>query len=146
MKKLLIIVFVALVGQSACADTVVAARHVRAGSIITADDLELIETNVQGSYAIIEDAVGQEARVVLYAGRPVLTNDIGPPALVERNQIVTLIYTTGSLSIMAEGRSLGRGGFGDRIRVMNLSSRTTIIGSIDVDGSVLVANTHFSNR
>jgi flagella basal body P-ring formation protein FlgA len=81
-------------------------------------------------------AIGQEAQVTLYAGRPIRAEDIGPPAIIERNQIVPLAYGSGGLSILTEGRAMARGGAGDVIRVMNLESRTTVTGQIQPDGTV----------
>ena len=126
----------------AAADTVVAAKNLRPGMIVSAQDVKLVEAAIAGGFQMLEDVIGQEARVVLYAGRPVLPNDIGPPALIDRNQIVTLVYTAGPMTILAEGRSLGRGAVGDRVRVMNLSSRTTITGSVSPNGDVIVSNAH----
>ncbi|MHA6265437.1 flagellar basal body P-ring formation chaperone FlgA [uncultured Aliiroseovarius sp.] len=146
MRVLLSIFLLAFGSSFAVADTVVAARNIRHNTVIAPSDLKLVATDMAGGFTSIEDVVGQEARVVLYAGRPVLANDIGPPALVERNQIVSLIYATGPLMILAEGRSLARAGVGDRIRVMNLMSRTTVTGSVAADGSVLVSQPHFQNR
>jgi flagella basal body P-ring formation protein FlgA len=126
----------------AAADTVVAAKNLRPGMIVSAMDVKLVEAEIAGGFQLLEDVIGQEARVVLYAGRPVLPNDIGPPALIDRNQIVTLVYIAGPMTILAEGRSLGRGAVGDRVRVMNLSSRTTITGSVSLSGDVIVSNAH----
>lgn len=120
------------------ADTVVAKRTVRAMAIVTPDDVGLVPGDVAGAFDDLALVVGQEARVVLYAGRPVLRGDLGPPALVDRNQIVRLIFRAGPVSIMAEGRALDRGGMGDRLRVMNLDSRNTVTGLIGPDGSVHV--------
>lgn len=125
----------------ALADTVVAARNIRANAVVTVQDLKLVASDMPGGFQFIEDVVGQEARVSLYAGRPVLVNDIGPPALVERNQIVTLAFVSGPLTILAEGRSLGRAGIGDRVRILNLSSRTTVTGSVQADGTVSASYT-----
>lgn len=130
------------VAVPAAADTVVAAKNLRPGMIVSAQDIKLVEAEIAGGFQLLEDVIGQEVRVVLYAGRPVLPNDIGPPALIDRNQIVTLIYTAGPMTILAEGRSLGRGAVGDRVRVMNLSSRTTITGSVSPNGDVIVSNSH----
>ncbi|MCI2394754.1 flagellar basal body P-ring formation chaperone FlgA [Aliiroseovarius sediminis] len=137
--------FIALIGSAGAtaADTVIAARNMRSNVIVTAEDLELVSSDMPGGFQAIEDVVGQEARVVLYAGRPIMVNDVGPPALVERNQIVTLAYVAGPLTILAEGRSLGRAGVGDRVRILNLSSRNTVTGSVDADGTVSVSNTRF---
>jgi flagellar basal body P-ring formation protein FlgA len=79
--------------------------------------------------------------VTIYAGRPIRAADIGAPALVERNQIVPLVYAAGGLQITAEGRALDRGGEGDVIRVMNLSSRVQVTGIVDETGAVRVGMT-----
>jgi len=128
----------ALAAAAACADSVTATRTLRAGQLITAADVTLKKGDVPGALQRLEAAIGKEARVSLYAGRPVRTGDVAEPAIVERNQIVPLKYHFAGLAIMTEGRSLGRGGPGDRIRVMNLSSRNTVAGTVMVDGSVSV--------
>ena len=120
------------------AETVIAARTIRSFSILTAADLTSIADDHAGAVTRIEDAIGMEARVVLYAGRPVSVNDIGPPALVARNQIITLISRRSGLTIATEARALGRAGVGDRLRVMNLSSRNTVTGTVQEDGTVTV--------
>jgi flagella basal body P-ring formation protein FlgA len=141
MKRFIILILALLV-TPATADTVIAAKNLRPGMVVTAQDVKLAAADIAGGFQLLEDVIGQEARVVLYAGRPVLPNDIGPPALIDRNQIVTLVYTAGPMTILTEGRSLGRGAIGDRGRVMNLSSRTTVTGSVSANGDVIVSNSH----
>ncbi|MEY8841725.1 flagellar basal body P-ring formation chaperone FlgA [Cribrihabitans sp. XS_ASV171] len=126
-----------LAAPGALADSVVPTRTIRPKEIIGPADVTLSQT-AQGSIADPGAVIGQEARVALYAGRPILPGDIGPPALVDRNDLVTLIYDTGLLTISTEGRALGRGAAGELIRVMNLSSRTTVSGRIRPDGSIEV--------
>ena len=84
-------------------------------------------------------AIGQEARVALYAGRPIRSADLATPAIVERNQIIQIIYRQGGIVISTEGRALDRAGPGDWIRVMNLSSRATITAQIHESGVALVS-------
>ena len=133
------LVAVALIGCGAIwAETVVPTRTIRANSILTTTDLRLIQENIPGMVTEIAMATGQEARTNLYAGRPIPLGDIGPPALVERNQIITLIYSINGLTISTEGRALERGGVGDHMRVMNLSSRNTVFGQVDKTGAVRV--------
>lgn len=141
MKRTLVLVL-AFLATPAASETVVAAKNLRPGMIVTAQDVKLAAADFAGGFQLLEDVIGQESRVVLYAGRPVLPNDIGPPALIDRNQIVTLVYTAGPMTILTEGRSLGRGAIGDRVRVMNLSSRTTVTGSVTTNGDVIVSNSH----
>lgn len=122
------------------ADTVVAVRTLRAQTVLTAADVMLSTATVPGAATAIEQVVGQEARSALYAGRPVRVQDVGPPAVVDRNQIITLVYVSSGLEIIAEGRSLSRAGIGDQVRVMNMSSRTTISGTVQENGTVRVSN------
>jgi len=120
------------------ADAVVATRMIRAQSVIEAADMTVVEADIPGALTDPAAAVGQEARVAIYPGRPIRPGDLGAPAIVERNQIVPLTYRTGTLSILTEGRALARGGVGDLIRVMNLASRSTVTGLIGPDGTVVV--------
>ena len=75
---------------------------------------------------------------MIYAGRPVREADLAPPALVERNQIVTLRFRRGGLAISAEGRAMGRAAEGESVRAVNLGSRLTVSGTVAADGSVHV--------
>ncbi|MBI6629390.1 flagellar basal body P-ring formation chaperone FlgA [Pontibaca salina] len=134
-------VFTALLigaASGACADIVVPVRTIRAKEIISADDLILKPENLPGAVADPRTLIGQEARVALYPGRAIHKGDIAPATLVERNEITTLVYIRGGLHIVTEGRALGRGAAGDMVRAMNLSSRTTITGTIQTDGSIEV--------
>lgn len=122
----------------ATAETLVAARTLRAQTIVAPGDLIVASGTVPGTAADPAEVIGLETRVAIYQGRPIRPADLGPPAIVDRNQMVTLGYQAGPLNITAEGRAMGRGGVGDRIRVMNIASRTTVTGVIAADGSVLV--------
>ena len=136
-------IFACLLSFCAClhplwAETVVATRTIRAQQIVMAGDLRVVAGTTPGMAADIGQIAGLEARRILYAGRPVATSDVGPPALVERNQIVLLGFRVGGLKITTDGRAMSRGGVGDRVRVINLSSRTTVSGTIDANGTVWV--------
>ena len=91
-----------------------------------------------GALSGLAEALGQEARVAIYAGRPVRSADLGAPALVERNQMVTLVYMAGGLAISTEGRALARATEGEVIRAINLASRATVSGRVGPDGTVHV--------
>jgi len=129
----------------AYAETLVAARTIRSQAILTPADLTLVAKTIPGALGDVEEAVGLETRVVLYAGRPIRPGDVGPPAIIERNQIVTLLFRRGGLTIAAEARSLGRAGVGDVLRVMNLTSRTTVSGTVGADGTVTVGGPDITN-
>jgi flagella basal body P-ring formation protein FlgA len=141
MLKLSAILCALALVAPARAETVLAARTIRAESVIAPDDITIVDAVVPGMLQAEDAVVGMEARVVLYAGRPIRPGDIGPPAIVDRNGVVTLVYRKGGLTITAEGRALGRAGVGDEVRAMNLASRTTVTGRVLDDGSLLVGGT-----
>ncbi len=134
----LAIVLAGLAATPAPADTLVAARTVRALSIISPGDLAVVDAEVPGALTDPAEALGLEARAVLYEGRPIRPADVGPAATVERNGLVALVFQLDGLTITAEGRALGRGGPGDILRVMNLASRATVSGVVAADGRVFV--------
>ncbi len=137
MKKLFVITAILLHGP-ALADVVVPTQTIRANTMLGPQDLTVKSGHIPGAFDRVSALIGQETRVTLYAGRPIRPNDVGPPAVVDRNQLVQLVYAHNGLSILTEARALGRGGVGDRIRVMNLTSRTQVTGTIHADGSVHV--------
>lgn len=133
-------VFLIACTTPALAETLVATRTIPARSIIGPDDLLLRDVNVVGGISDPMLAIGQEARVALYAGRPIRSGDVSAPAIIERNQIIPLIYRNGGVVISTEGRALDRAGAGDWVRVMNLTSRTSVTAQIQENGTAHVAN------
>ena len=132
------VVFLLALAAPASAESLVATRTIRAKALIAPEDLTLVSADVPGALSDPSQAIGLEARVAIYAGKPVRPDDLGPPALVERNQLVTLVYLSGGLAISTEGRALARGGEGEEIRAMNLGSRNTVTGRIGPDGAIYV--------
>lgn len=132
------LVLFALVPAVSPADTVVATQTIRPQQIITADAVRLDPAQLTGAFTTLDAVIGQEARTAIYPGRAVMRGSVGRPALVDRNQAVELVYAHVGLRIKAEGRALGRGAAGERIRVMNVDSRTVLFGTISPDGSILV--------
>lgn len=128
----------AMVPAPALADSIIAARTIRAKAVVAAADLAVSPESVPGAIETLDDAVGLEARATIFAGRPLTAGDLTQPAVVERNGLVEMIYDQGGLTILAEGRALNRGAPGDRIRVMNLASRMTVTGTVAGPGRVSV--------
>ncbi len=139
MKAFLALVTLLSAG-SAIAESISAVRTIRPGEIVGPGDIQLVSTAVPGTAQSIDQVVGLEAKVAIYAGRPVFMSDLGPPAVVERNEIIQLIYKNGSLMITTDGRALDRAAIGDRVRVMNIESRTIVIARVFEDGAAYVSN------
>lgn len=128
----------AVVGAPAAAQTldanverfVTPSRVIRTGDLIGPSDLMLRPGPSGIGLTDPAQAVGLEARATLYPGRPVSLGDFAPPALVERNQIVTIRFRRGGLLIETDGRAMDRGSNGRRIRVMNLTTRATVVARV----------------
>ena len=109
--------------------------HVLAG--LEAEDLRLGPEQV-GALRDPSQAIGRETVNHIFAGQAIRAADLGPAALVERNQLVILSYSYAGLNIVTEARALERGAIGAHIRVMNLASRSTVTGVVMADGSVSI--------
>lgn len=142
VKTLIIFATTLILGVAPCgqaiSETVVAAGTIRGQSLIGPTDVTLIAGDTPGALAALEEAIGMEARVNLYPGRPIRTGDLRPPAIVERNEIVTIRYDHGGLLVITEGRALDRAAAGEHLRVLNLSSRNTVTATAAAPGLVIV--------
>lgn len=137
--RAILIALAGLLTGQASADTLVALHTLRARTIVTRADVGLRPGEVVGALSGSEEAVGLETRTVIYAGRPIRARDLGKPAIVERNQIIPLLFRLGSLEIRTEGRALDRAGIGETIRVMNAASKTVVSATLGADGTAHVA-------
>ncbi|MDT8343322.1 MAG: flagellar basal body P-ring formation chaperone FlgA [Thermohalobaculum sp.] len=119
--------FAGLSAAIAGAADVTARRTLPSGTVLADTDLGIAE----GEAAALRDGmIGLETRRVIYAGRPVNPADLGPPTLVRRNDVVTMRFLRSGLEIRAEGRALEAGGAGERIQVLNLESRQSVVARV----------------
>ncbi len=141
MNKFAGIIAMSVLGTSidaALAEDIVAARNLRAGSIISASDI--ITPADRNALRRAVDIIGMETSRALYRGQAIDDANLRAPTLIKRNAIVQMEFARGSMVISAEGRALDNGGLGDRIRVMNLGSKRIV--TVVVTGSDSVrANT-----
>ncbi|MCF6304718.1 MAG: flagellar basal body P-ring formation chaperone FlgA [Rhodobacteraceae bacterium] len=135
--KTLAFIFWCLAGPLA-AQTVMATQAIRSQTVITSEMVGLSDDDTVGAFAVLAAVVGLEARVNIYPGRPIMLPDLGRPAILERNQQVVMIYISGGLSITSEGRVLDRAGVGERVRVMNLASKSIVFGTVTANGQIEV--------
>lgn len=112
----------------ALAEEPVAARNIRAGEVIASGDMEA-PASADG-LRVAAGFIGKEAARTIYRGQKITDQDLRAPTLVERNAIVTMEFSKGSLAITTEGRALEPGGLGSRIRVMNMASRRVVTAHV----------------
>lgn len=111
-------------------DQVTATRALQRGAVIREGDLT-------GPFAM-EDYLGQELTRPVRAGAVMTPRHVRTPLQVKRNETVSLIFRRGSLTMETTGRALGEGSTGDRISVMNSTSRKRVMGRIVGPGQVEV--------
>jgi flagella basal body P-ring formation protein FlgA len=112
----------------------VPARRILAGEVIKPGDLVVARVRSLPSRAeVVREparALGMAARHMLVAGQPVLVGDLARPVLVQRNARVVMRLQTAGLQLSASGTAMESGGLGDRILVMNPSSRAVVEAEI----------------
>lgn len=104
------------------------------GDIIRKQDIDWIQmradrvgSNVATSSS---DLVGNTPRQTVLAGRPVAKNRVRRPILVDKGDIVTMVYQTPRMTLTTKGRAMDEGSRNDIIRVMNTQSKLIIDATI----------------
>lgn len=139
LRAVLIAVAIALAAIGPVpADTVVANGTIRVHAVLGPADITLAPEAVPGALTDPAEAIGMEARINLYPGRPLHPGDLRAPAVIDRNEIVTMRFDHGGLRIITDGRALDRAASGERVRVLNLSSRMTVTAVAAGPGLVIV--------
>ncbi len=100
------------------------------GSVLQQSDLQTTRLRAgalrDDTVRHIGDAVGQALRRPAMAGQPLTTADLIRPALVQKGARVMLELSVPGLALSDQGVALDSGGDGDRIRVLNATSRAIL--------------------
>ena len=116
--------------------------RMRSGAIITEADIGYVEMpahRVAADAALdAADMVGLSPRRSLAANTPVRVTDLRPPIVVRRGEPVTMLLTSGALTISARGRALEDGARGALVRIVNIDSNRTVEAEIVGPGTVTV--------
>ncbi len=102
------------------------ANRVPSGQPLTSADFTPVETNVLKIPGMLEPATmfpeGKNAARILTQGRILMENDWVEPTLVARNDLVTILYQHGGLSITLQAKAMASGVKDQVIEVQNMSS------------------------
>ncbi len=120
------------------AQEVLATHTLRVGTVLDEGDLKVPRGDDARRRELIAALVGLETRRAIYTGRPVVAADLGPPTLVRRNAVVVMLYSDRGLGIRTEGRALESGGAGEVVRVINLTSRRSLLATVTGQNQVEV--------
>lgn len=101
----------------------VAARPLNRGKVIEAADVvmqeQVFERAEDVGLSSPTPLIGQQTRRFIDKGEQLRTKDFEPLPLVQRNDLVTVLITRGSLRVRGTARALGAGAFGEVIEVRN---------------------------
>jgi flagella basal body P-ring formation protein FlgA len=84
-------------------------------------------------------AVGLAARTSLAPGRPLKATDLMRPALVQRNETVTIVYEVPGITLTVRGKATDAGAEGDVIGVLNEQSKRTVQAVVVGPGRVMIS-------
>jgi len=119
-----------------------AAKDIPKGSVIQAEDVVIKRTLVTDDpkgYARKElDAVGKRVLRDFKANDPLKLSSLDNPIVVNKGDIVRLVITKPGLMLTAKGEAKNEGRIGERVKVMNLSSKKIIQGWIKDRETVIV--------
>lgn len=120
----------------------VAARPIRRGTIVTAEDIELSRVNkAKVTRDMIEnlgDLVGFQLTRDVGQGEILSTSMVVIPPVIKTGSRVTLLFKQGRLEATASGVALESGPRGAEIKVRNESSKRIVTGKVVEDGLVAV--------
>lgn len=128
---------------TAMEEVAMVARTVARGDVLKLDDVVMVRRPRRDTPAdAITDrdrAAGLAARHSLQPGRPLRSADLVKPELVQRNDIVTLIYRVPGISLTVRGRAAEGGAEGDVIGVLNERTKRVVHGTVTGPGRVTIS-------
>ena len=121
----------------------VPAHRLLPGAVITADDLRMTRVRaglIRGEVArVAQQAVGLAPRRQIVAGQPMLLAELGHLAAIQKGAQVAMMLETAGLALLAQGVALEPGGIGDRIQVLNPTSRAVVEAVVIAPDRVRIA-------
>lgn len=122
----------------------VPARRLMPDEIVTEADITTISLPYRrvGMFAVISKhkLIGMQVKRVLASGRPVMTQSVMAPNIIDRGDRVSIKYKHGAMSLSAPGKAISDAHLDQDVRVVNLISNKTVIGMARADGIVEVFN------
>jgi flagella basal body P-ring formation protein FlgA len=127
----------------ATAEIQVLTRSLARGDIVKRSDITLERRARSAVTADLltaaNDIVGRAVRHAIGAGRPLRAADLTKPELVQRNQMVTLIYEIPGITLTVRGKANESGAEGDVIEILNVQSKRPVHGVVMGPGRVVVS-------
>jgi len=122
-------------------DALTVDHPIERGEILKASDLVVVRRPKAEGRAItdLQAASGLAARHELRPGQPLHDADLMKPAVVQHNDMVTIVYEAPGLTLTLRGQAQDSGAIGDTISVMNMESKRVVRAVVSGPGRVTVA-------
>ncbi len=115
------------------------------GDIIGAGDIQMARLHANAVRAdvaqIPAQVVGMALRHPVGPGAPLLLADLARPQAVQKGEAVQMQLDTPGISVSAQGIAMEGGAVGERVRVLNGSSRAIVEAEVLANGRVRVSGT-----
>jgi len=115
-------------------EVTVPVRRVQPGEVLRAEDLRPLRLRATRIHAEVartaEEAIGQSPRSPLQPGQPIRQADLSTPPAVRKGETVQMVLNGGGLSLLAQATALESGAPGERVRVLNPSSRAVLEATV----------------
>lgn len=119
-------------------------RTLPAGAIIGSNDVEmrLVPLNYAENAGVVsvDDIVGKQLQRQTRAGVLLKAGDISAPELISRNDLVTVIYRQGPLTLTTRGQALNAASLNQQVSVLNPMTRKVLHGTAIDNGTVLISS------
>jgi flagella basal body P-ring formation protein FlgA len=121
-------------------DAVTVDHPVERGEVLKASELSIVRRPKAEGAAITDmrAAAGLAARHQIRPGQPLHEADLMKPAIVQRNETVTIVYEAPGLTLTLRGQAQDAGALGDTIGVLNVQSKHVVQGVVSGPGRVTV--------
>ncbi|NQT20642.1 MAG: flagellar basal body P-ring formation protein FlgA [Planctomycetes bacterium] len=123
---------------------IVARRGIYRGETFTEDNvverrLDVTTLSPGNLYSRVSGVIGNKAKRSIRTGMPITRKMVVVPPIINRGDLVQIIFKTKFLSLAAKGKARESGAPGQVIRVINIDSGREVTGQVTPTGQVSVA-------
>ena len=124
------------------------AANLPAGTILSASDIVMRQVPLKfaetAGFAAPEQLIGKQLQRQSREGMLLKPADVAEPQLISRNDVVTIYFRQGPMTLTVKGQALTSAATGGPVQVLNLMSKRVISATALAAGAVEVSNNPLS--
>jgi flagella basal body P-ring formation protein FlgA len=125
-------------------ETATLTRTLARGDVVRSTDVAMErrpKVEAAGEAISAEQVVGLAAKRAMRAGQVVRAGDLSKPEVVQRDELVTIVYEVPGILLTMRGKVLEAGAVGDLVNVINVQSKRTVQAKVIGPGRVAITST-----